>query len=264
VAIEIFNRYENKYILDTAACVQIQDRLLPHMQLDSHNKGHETYPIVNLYYDTADSALIRSSLSKPEYREKLRLRSYGVPGEEVYVEIKKKFKGLVNKRRSALKLDEAYAFLDSAALPEMRPYMNGQVLREVAHMVKRSALKPAAGIFYDRRAYFGTGQSALRISFDSNIQARCGDLRLEPGIFGERLLEEGLWVMEIKVERSIPLWLCRLLSEYRIFPASFSKYGTEYNRTLRRRLEQKTASNAPASLIPVKSCAQTSLAAIVQ
>jgi hypothetical protein len=234
MAIEIFNRYENKYLLDAEKCAQIQEQLSPRMRLDRYNGQGESYSISNLYYDTVDSSLIRTSLSKPGYKEKLRLRSYGVPSGDspVYVEIKKKYKGLGNKRRSGLTLDEAYAFLESGKLPPPQPYMNIQVLREIASMLERSALRPALCISYKRRAYFGIEDPDLRVSFDAQIKTRRGDLRLEAGIFGEQLLDEDRRIMEIKVKRSIPLWLCRLLSEHRIYPVSFSKYGTEYTRTL--------------------------------
>ncbi|GHV36966.1 molecular chaperone [Clostridia bacterium] len=233
MAIEIFNRYENKYLVDADTLPRLQSRLSDCMELDAYNKKFDTYPISNLYYDTDDSHLIRTSLSKPSYKEKLRLRAYGVPDGEskVYVEIKKKFKGLVNKRRSAMKLGEAYGFLGGGS-PEFQPYMNRQVLNEVACMLERSALSPALYLAYDRRAYFGEGQHDLRVSFDTNIRTRRCHLRLEDGGYCEKLLGGGLWIMEVKVAQSIPIWLCRLLSEYKISPISFSKYGTEYKQRL--------------------------------
>jgi hypothetical protein len=241
MAIEIFNRYETKYLVDATAYTELERRLGARMEPDAYNRQRETYPITNLYYDTGDNTLIRASLAKPRYREKLRLRAYGVPtaGATVYLEIKKKCNGLVNKRRSALHLEEAYTFLDSGNAPAPRPTVNAQVLREIARITGQAALKPTLYISYDRRAYVGTEQRDLRISFDSNILTRRYDVRLEAGVFGRPLLtgdagppDTGRRLMEIKVERTIPLWLCRLLSEYRIYPVSFSKYGTEYTRML--------------------------------
>ncbi|MDR3296419.1 MAG: polyphosphate polymerase domain-containing protein [Clostridiales Family XIII bacterium] len=234
MAIEIFNRYEKKYIVSGKIIPQIQAALSEHMELDEYNKRRETYTIANLYYDTEDSHLIRTSLAKPKYKEKLRLRAYGVPGggSKVYAEIKKKVNGLVNKRRSAMTLDEAYSFLQSGEAPKLRPAMNRQVVGEIEYFLRTHDLSPSVCLSYDRRAYFGIGQHDLRVSFDTNIRTRRYDLRLEAGIYGEPLLDEDLWLMEIKVARSIPLWLCRLLSEHGIYPASFSKYGTEYKQRL--------------------------------
>jgi hypothetical protein len=234
MAVEVFNRYENKYLLDGERALWLQDRLTGSMEPDVHNGRGALYTIANLYYDTDDNHLIRTSLAKPKYKEKLRLRAYGVPAgaDEVYVEIKKKVRGLVNKRRSALPLDEAYAFLRGEPLV-YRPPMNRQVLQEAAYLTQRAALRPALCLAYERRAYFGVGRHDLRVSFDTNLRARRTALRLEAGTHGAPLLDGDMWVMEIKVARSIPIWLCRLLSELRVYPVSFSKYGTEYKERLR-------------------------------
>lgn len=234
MAIEVFNRYEKKYLVPADKAAALQYRLRGYMELDENNKRQELYTITNLYYDTDDSQLIRTSLSKPAYKEKLRLRSYGVPGEDstAYIEIKKKVAGLVNKRRSAIKLSQAYSFLESGILPEPASYTNTQVLSEVECILAKYAVKPVLFLAYDRKAYFASGQSDVRVSFDTNILARRCNLRLESGIYGQPLLEDDMWLMEIKVKDSIPIWLTRLLSEYRLYPTSFSKYGAEYKKYL--------------------------------
>ncbi len=236
MAIEVFNRYENKYLLDENTFDKLRQRLSPCLELDPHNRSRDTYAITNLYYDTADSYLIRTSLQKPKYKEKLRLRAYGVPGANdlIYAEIKKKVAGLTNKRRSQLALADAYSFLAAEIIPERQPYQNPQVLQEIACLRSRQELMPALYLAYDRRAYFGAGQHDLRISFDCNIRSRRFDLTLEAGDYGQPLLDQGLWLMEIKTAQSIPVWLCRLLSEYKLYPVSFSKYGREYKQNLQQ------------------------------
>jgi hypothetical protein len=237
MAIEIFKRYENKYMLDEMTFDRLQRRLSDYMELDSNNKRYKTYPICNVYYDTPDSNLIRTSLSKPNYKEKLRLRSYGTPeaDSKVYVEIKKKFRGLVNKRRSALPLAEAYVFLETGNIPDIDYSMNIQVLSEIQYILKQHPLAPRIYLAYERRAYFGNDRHDLRVSFDTNILTRRTDLRLESGIYGDSLLPDSKWLMEIKTSKSIPIWLCRILSEYKTYPVSFSKYGTEYKQMLAQR-----------------------------
>ncbi len=241
MAIEVFNRYENKYMLDEEMFEKIQKGIADYMEPDPYNKLHGSYTISNIYYDTEDSRLIRNSLSKPKYKEKLRLRAYGVPEMEsrVYIEIKKKFRGLVNKRRSALQLDEAYRFIETGILPEAHDGQNRQVLREIAYILQTNELLPALYLAYDRCAYFGQGNEDLRISFDKNIRTRRHDLRLEQGDFGEPLLADGQWLMEVKSAESIPVWLCRLLSEHQIYPISFSKYGTEYKQLVKNEHEEE-------------------------
>ncbi|GGF92851.1 molecular chaperone [Paenibacillus albidus] len=235
MAIEVFNRYENKYLLDSNAYRTFYLALLEYMELDDYNKQHEFYSITNLYYDTEHNALIRNSLAKPKYKEKLRLRAYGTPGREakVYLEIKKKVLGLVNKRRTALKLHEAYDFVRTGAEPVFQEYMNRQVLQEITYFLRQYELQPKLYLGYDRKALFCKNNRDLRITFDTNIRCRRHDLLLEHGNYGEALLEPGQWLMEVKAEKTIPMWLSRLLSEHQMYRTSFSKYGNEYKKMLK-------------------------------
>ena len=230
MAIEVFNRYEHKYMLDKKTFEKVLEILDDHMDMDSHNKDHIPYTIANIYFDTPDDYLIRTSLSKPKYREKLRLRAYGVPEKDskVYLEIKKKFDGIVNKRRTTLKLFEAYDFIKTGNVPEIKDYMNKQVLREIEYFLKIYDLAPKLYLAYDRIAYFEKNNRDLRISFDMNIRSRRYDLALEKGDYGEKLLPEDVYLMEIKTSLAKPLWLTHMLSELDIKRKRFSKYGTEF------------------------------------
>ena len=230
MAIEVFNRYEHKYILDKKVFEKVIEIIEQHMELDPYNVDRKPYTIANLYYDTDDDFLIRTSSEKPVYKEKLRLRSYGVPdgSSKVYLEIKKKYKGLVNKRRTMLKLDEAYAFAETGSAPQEKDYMNGQVIKEIAYFLHLYHVKPKVYLAYDRIAYFEKGNPDLRISFDCNIRARRYDVRLEAGDYGGRLLDDGVYLMEIKTSLAKPLWLTNMLAMLNIKRTSFSKYGTEF------------------------------------
>jgi hypothetical protein len=234
VAIDVFNRHENKYLVDPRQYEALLAGFAGNTVLDPYNIDHPTYTITNIYYDTTDNDLIRTSLQKPRYKEKLRLRAYGVPGpdDRVYVEIKKKVSGVVNKRRSAMRLTDAYEFLATGRLPDQQPMHNRQVLNEIAYILQQHDLKPSLHLAYDRRAYFGQADPELRISFDSAIRSRRTGLRLEAGDHGDPLLPEGTWLMEIKTAANLPTWLARLLSEQQVFPVSFSKYGFEYQQRL--------------------------------
>lgn len=231
--IEVFNRYEHKYLIDRATYEKVLEIMDRHMTLDKHNQDHKPYTIANVYYDTPDDYLIRKSLSKPVYKEKLRLRSYGVPNSDtkVFLEIKKKYNGLVNKRRSVLKLSEAHNLLETGKIPEIKDYMNGQVLNEIAYFLSHYDLMPKVYLAYDRVAYFEQGNQDLRISFDMNIRSRRYNVALEKGDYGEMLLDGDTYLMEIKTSRAKPLWLTNMLTELNIKRQSFSKYGTEYKNT---------------------------------
>ncbi|MDD9270785.1 polyphosphate polymerase domain-containing protein [Paenibacillus sp. GCM10023248] len=238
MAIEVFNRYENKYLMDSKAFYAIYNRLLAYMELDEFNKNDKFYAISNLYYDTEHDSLIRNSLAKPKYKEKLRIRAYGVPeaNGKVYLELKKKVFGLVNKRRTALMLNEAYDFAVSGEEPELKPYMNKQVVQEIKYFLERYDLQPKVYLAYDRIAMFCKHSRDLRITFDTNIRSRRYDLKLEAGDHGEALLGNGQWLMEVKAEKTVPVWLSKMLSEHQMFRTSFSKYGNEYKKMRNERL----------------------------
>lgn len=230
MAIEVFNRFEKKYFVTQEQLSRVLDEIEKHMEPDKFNVGRKTYSISNIYFDTEDDALIRHSLAKPLYKEKIRLRSYGVPNSDDYgfLEIKKKFNGLVNKRRTKMKIKDAYRFVENGGTVAVEECMNTQVLKELAYMVSRYQLKPKVLLAYDRLAYFEKGNPDLRLSLDTNIRSRRTNVRLESGSYGKPLLEEGLWLMEIKTSKAMPIWLTELLNREKIRRVSFSKYGREF------------------------------------
>ena len=227
---EVFNRHEKKYAVTAEQYDHILGVIEEFMEPDLYNRDHETYPISNIYYDTEDDYLVRTAAAKPTYREKLRLRAYGLPHAEsmVYVEVKKKVCGFGNKRRSLLHLSDAYEFLSTGQITRARPEYNEQVLREIQYILERHTLRPKLYLSYDRRAYFSSNDHDLRISFDKNILTRYEDLHLESGAYGDALLSDDIRIMEIKTAGSIPVRLGKTLSELAVFPIRFSKYSTAY------------------------------------
>ena len=222
----VFKRKEMKYLL-TAQQYQrlmkeLADRIVP-----------DDFPvsaISNLYYDTPDFRLIRTSLQKPKYKEKLRLRCYKVPNADTqaFLEIKKKAMGIVYKRRLVMSGGEAEAWLSGeTSAPE-----DSQMAREIAWFLHENPLRPKVMIACDRLAWQAKDDPELRITFDESIRWREDRLRMDQGGDGEELLPQGHVLMEIKLPEAAPLWLAHLLSELEVYPTSFSKYGTCYKNYL--------------------------------
>lgn len=229
MAIEVFNRREIKYMLNDDDKNDLLKIIGNYMNSDPYNKDGKTYSICNLYLDTEADELIIKSLEKPEFKEKIRLRSYGtVPLDAtVYLESKKKFDGVVNKRRTPFKLEDAYAYFETGVIPP-NPKMNKQVMSEIDYIINFYRLKPKVFISYDRLAFFEKNNSDFRLTIDRNIQTRRTDLRLDSPAYGTQLLPEGAWLMEAKAFKAFPLWFVHFLSERKIFNTSFSKYGAEF------------------------------------
>ena len=223
----VFNRYEKKYLLTKPVYEELRRRLEPYMQVDQY--GLTT--ICNIYYDTANHELIRRSIEQPVYKEKLRLRSYGVPTLEstAFLEIKKKYERIVNKRRVTMTLAQAYDYVERGIRPPgQRPAAEEQILREIDFFLERYPLQRGLYLCYDRIAMFQTDNPAFRVTFDTNIRGRRTDMGLENGAYGMKLLPDDYYLMETKILDASPLWFTRILSELSIYTTSFSKYGNIY------------------------------------
>lgn len=229
----VFNRVEKKYLLTPKKFQKLWEELMKYMMVDEYGM----HTICNIYYDTENNELIRNSIEKPVYKEKLRLRSYGVPenDDNVFLEIKKKYDGIVNKRRIVLPLNEAEEYLEHNG----KVSQDSQILHEIDYFRNHYNLMPKLFLAYERVALFGKEDSEFRVTFDRNIRSRNWDLSLEKGDSGVLLMEDGSILMEVKICNSVPMWFAKLLSKYQIFNTSFSKYGSVYKKQLKQELEGK-------------------------
>lgn len=218
----VFKRWELKYLLTRAQKARLLKVMEPYMEPDSY--GRTT--VRNLYFDTESYRIIRRSLEKPVYKEKLRIRSYrrARPDSTVFVELKKKYDGIVYKRRLSLTESEALLWLTG-----QQRCPDSQIGREIdAFLAFYGSLRPTVFLSYEREAWYCRDDRDFRITFDENILCRTDDLSLESGIRGEPLLPEGMCLMELKCCGGIPLWLTRALTRERLYKTGFSKYGTAY------------------------------------
>ena len=200
------------------------DAMSPHMQLDQY--GRTT--IRNIYFDTDNYRLIRRSVEKPAYKEKLRIRSYSQASSDstVFVELKKKYQGVVYKRRLPLQEREAMAWLCGAG----NCPVNTQISREIDYFIDfYGKLNPTVFLSYEREAYYDKGGGDFRVTFDDHILCRQTDVSLCSSVYGAPILPEGMVLMELKCSGCIPLWMVEMLSRERIYKTSFSKYGTAYS-----------------------------------
>lgn len=207
-----FRRVEKKYLLTAAQYKALLDGMTPHMKADKYGR----YTICNIYYDTDNFELIRTSLEKPIYKEKLRLRSYGTPTDDkkVFVEIKKKFDHVVYKRRVVMPCADAVDYLAGNTYPSKAD----QICHEIDWFLKSYQPKPKVFIAYDREALAGIENEELRVTFDTNLRWRDHDLDLRMGDHGEPILSADQILMEIKIPGTAPLWLSHLLGELAVFP----------------------------------------------
>ena len=234
-----FKRREMKFLLDEEQYSAVLERIAGFMTEDEFG----LHTIMNIYMDNSRNELIRRSLGKPVYKEKVRLRCYGTKAEDdvrAYLEIKKKYRGITYKRRLGRPYRELFDYVSEGKEPETR----GQVFEELDYLIKRLKLKPKIVICYDRRAFYGNGDREFRLTMDGNIRYRRSDLDLRSGDSGKYLEAQPYRIMEVKSVGAIPLELVRVLSELKIYHGSFSKYGSIFAAELKA---------SPRRFKPVKS-----------
>ena len=220
---DTFKRVEKKYLLTGEQAYDLFSVLGERAVLDEYG----LHTVCNIYFDTGTHELVRRSIEKPVYKEKLRLRSYGVPTGDanVYLELKKKWKGTVYKRRMEMPIHTAKAYLEQGVYPEE---YDCQILQEIDYALHFYPLQPSLFLAYDREAYYLAEQEEVRFTIDRGIRSREDALDLLAGDEGDLLFDEDIRVLELKAPAALPKWFVSLLSERQIYPNSFSKYGSIY------------------------------------
>lgn len=230
----VFKRYEIKYMLTLEQKEKILRVMQDYMELDKYGRSS----IRTIYFDTDNYRLIRRSIDKPAYKEKLRIRSYGKAEHDsrVFVELKKKYDHVVYKRRLDMPCDIAFDWVAGRAeCPK-----DTQISKEIAYFLNfYETLHPAAFLSYEREAFFEKNGGSFRVTFDDTILFRTDELTLVSDAYGTPLLEDGKVLMELKCSGGIPLWLVKVLSEEKIYKTSFSKYGTGYSRLILPKIQDE-------------------------
>lgn len=224
----IFKRIEGKYLLTKLEKEVLLEEIKEYLREDVFFES----TVCNIYYDNDNQERIIRSLEKQKFKNKVRIRSYGIPTleDEVFLEIKNKYKGIVEKRRIKLLLKEFYQYQETGQICK-----NEQIMKELDYYFRYFHLKPVIYIAYDRVSYRGRDNQNLRIIFDSNLRSRRDNLGLEFGEMVDKYFDEEYYIMEIKTLDSMPLWLVSVLSRLKIYPTSFSKYGKIYEKEKKRK-----------------------------
>ena len=222
--INIFKRVEEKYFLSNDQKKKFFNEIKEYIEKDQYYESN----ILNIYFDNENNELIIRSGDKPIYKDKVRLRSYDIPNlnDDVFLEVKTKYEGVTSKRRIKIKLADFYNYMENGLVND------DQIMKEIDYLFKYYKLKPSYFVAYNRHSFKGKDNSELRITIDNNLRSRTNDLKLDDGDYGELYFDDNTTIMEIKTLDSMPLWLTRALSKFKIFPISFSKVGEIYKKEM--------------------------------
>ena len=243
---EIFERKEIKYMLNNYQYNEFIKIVKEKMNLDKFG----TSTIQSLYFDTIDDKLVKRSIEKPRSKEKLRLRSYNLSNmdDEVFLEIKKKYKGIVYKRRIGIKQKDVNKFLKGEI------NLSGQIGKELNYFRDfYETLEPRMLLIYDREPYV---DNDIRITFDHNIRYRSFDFDFSKGYYGNSITNEDLILMELKIKDAYPFWVIEAFEKLDIKQVSFSKYSTCYQLANKKEIKLREETKI------WKKCLEVSLQAL--
>lgn len=242
MAITTFVRKEKKYLITLEQREQLLKILPKYMVFDKYCQNGNMYTVNNVYFDTPTFNVIRNSNSKPDYKSKIRIRTYITEAEDTdvaFLEMKKKITGVVNKRRIVARLIDIENFISHRIRPQNISAQQKQVFDEIEYALDVEGSKPAVYLTYKRIALFDRNDSSIRVTIDEDILARVENPTLRDKRYGEILLPKNHYLMEIKVSGAFPLWLAHILTELNIHPTSFSKYGTFYTKLVKEKLKNE-------------------------
>lgn len=233
---EVFNRYELKYLITYDTYIELLKTLRPHLSIDANGDQEGYYTVSNIYYDTEDHLFHQEKMLGQSFRQKLRMRTYNKTSlnDWAFLEIKQKHNKVVNKRRTLIKLKDAYGFLaQKVPVGSSFPFevSNHQILKEIDFIKNFYKVMPKVVLCYERQAFQAIEDSSIRITFDKNLRKREYNFRLENGSDGELYVDPNVFILEVKLQGRMPLWLARILGEFRCAMQSFSKYSNSYDDT---------------------------------
>ena len=222
-----FERIEKKFWMSRKQ----YHELLPLLEKKMNHDEYGIVTICNIFYDTPDYALIRRSIERPYFKEKLRLRSYGLPtdADMVFVEIKRKLDGIGYKRRIQVPFYQAKNLLQGKPIG----CENAQIEKEILAFVNRYHPEPMVYLSYQRYAMTAKDNPDFRVTIDQNLQYRMDDVENPDETQMQPIMDDKTMVlMEIKALGAIPMWLTDELSRLKIYQAPFSKIGTCYTQRI--------------------------------
>lgn len=231
---KVFDRIEKKYLITAAEKKKFLKAINQYMKKDGYHESE----VFNLYFDNDNYDLIIQSIDRPEFKEKLRARSYG-GYDRVFLEIKTKMKGKdVNvgyKRRVMIthkdfdELTTGKATLTELASRSVENNNDLQIAHEVDYLIRHFGLKPKILVMYDRESY--KGDDELRITFDEHLKYRAQNLSFVKGKRDKIYFKDKRnIIMEVKAHGVIPLWLVEIMSATKTYPQQFSKIGKVYEK----------------------------------
>ena len=197
------------------------------MEPDAYGTTGE-YVVTSLYYGSADLRCYWEKIDGIKFRRKLRIRRYERQAEmrsdePVFVEIKQRLDKTIQKRRAKLVYPDALGLCAGEEISH--DPADSALVGEVRVFVGTFRLEPKSIVSYFRSALVGGSHDpGLRVTFDTDIRYRDGDLALDSKHPGRHMVHPEMCVLEIKANERLPLWVVDLIGHHNIQLIRVSKY----------------------------------------
>ncbi|MBC8278398.1 MAG: polyphosphate polymerase domain-containing protein [FCB group bacterium] len=227
-----FERRELKYHVKYERLDALRQRFLNHMAYDPFCRGRQDnrYSVRSIYFDTSNYLFYYEKVEGLKVRKKLRVRTYNLSSDNVpaFLEIKRKYGNIIYKERAVVALKEVPKLTNGANLQLLNgnaDFSQKSALDKFIYLTKRLNLKPQSLITYEREAFVGIEDPALRVTFDLNVRSYPEPAFEE--IYREddlREIEERFFVLEIKLNSVMPGWTRGIIRDFNLHQQSISKY----------------------------------------
>jgi len=228
---QIFRRLEYKYFVPYERLGALRRRFSAGMQHDGFSKTREfgRYTVRSIYFDTPRFLFYNEKMQGVKNRKKLRIRTYDTPGSDkaAFFEIKNKFSRVIFKERVMTALAEAPALLngDAARVMNRMTGLDQRVMGKFLLIFNKLNLEPKVLVTYEREALQGLDDERLRVTFDMNVRSyvypEVEDIFRDEDMSA---INDRCFILEIKFDEIIPLWVRRIVSDYDLRQQPISKY----------------------------------------
>lgn len=168
------DRHEGKYIVPVSMARDVAEFIKPFCDPDPHGEGNPPeYVITTLQLDTPNYSLHHAKGLEAVNRFKLRARTYGevVGGAPVFLEVKKKIRGVIVKSRCRIAFDSWSRDMVRNLKYDhtFKSHREEEAYLEFVRLTREIAAEPTVWIRYTRESYFGVNDEYARVSFDRKL-----------------------------------------------------------------------------------------------
>lgn len=260
-------RFELKYALPLARRAEVLEEAWAHVKADANGAeiapllppevladgpAPRGYRVCSLYLDTLDLMGYTERLAEARIRNRVRVRTYGLPGDvaPVFLEAKRKLHRNVVKHRIRVGDTQAWAQGD-----EIRPWRKAVhdhgdprgFARRWLDAVEHVDMRAVCHVTYVRETWV---QGRCRLTIDHDLRAQAWpDPRMLQAHAGTPLLPPGWIVLELKFNGAEPVWMRQLVMKLRLMSEPVSKFALGVVRTVRGAPATELRRVTPPSLV---------------